>query len=113
MSYGIGIVIPKEDLQKEKIRFDFCDWTLPIEVNLFPESCKTSFKQWITEFDDNKTTTLEKLKTAPCDCVCIIDSEGNFDTLKHSPMNCSQGSGNEYWSSNINEFLTGIKKQNG
>jgi hypothetical protein len=32
MSYGIGIVIPKEDLVKEKIRFSTCDWMLPIHV---------------------------------------------------------------------------------
>ena len=57
-----------------------------------------------------KTTTLEKLKTAPCDCVCIIDLEGNFDCLtERTPLNCSKGSGNEYWYSNINEYLTGIK----
>ena len=110
MSYGIGIVIPKEDLKKEKIRFSFCDWTLPITVTLYPKECKESFKKWSKEFDVNSTSTLEKLKTAPCDCVCIIDSEGNFDTLKTTPMNCAKGSGNEYWYSHVEEYLTGIKK---
>jgi len=110
MSYGIGIVIPKEDLKKEKIRFDFCDWTLPITVKIYPESCKESFKNWINEFNNDKTTTIEKLKTAPVDCVCIIDSEGEFDCLKEcTPLNCAPGSGNEYWYSNVNEYLTGIK----
>jgi hypothetical protein len=113
MSYGVGIVIPKEDLQKEKIRFDYCDWTLPIAVGMYPEDCKKSFKKWMVQFEsETKTTTLEKLKTAPCDCVCIIDSDGNFDTLKErEPLDCSNGSGNEYWYSHFNEYLTGIKKE--
>lgn len=83
MSYGIGIVIPKDDINKDLIRYDFCDWTLPITVQLYPESCKKSFIDWHKDFNkEQKLTSIDKLKTAPCDCVCIIDSEGNFDLLK-------------------------------
>lgn len=110
MSYGIGIVIPKEDLNKEKIRFGFCNWLLPITVETYPEECKESFKRWINEFDLSKVTTLDKLKSAPCDCVCIIDKEGGFEVLKGcKPLDCSEESENEYWYDNVEEYLTGIK----
>jgi len=112
MSYGVGLVIPKEDLGKEKIRVSTCDWMLPIYVQIHPERSKKNFLRWIKEFEtETKLTTLDKLKTAPCDCVCIIDTEGNFSTLQgHKPLNCSKGSGNEYWGTNLEEYLTGIKK---
>jgi len=112
MSYGIGIVILKEDLQKPQIRFDFCDWTISVAVAIHPEECKRNFKdRWYPSFNnESKLTTLEKLITAPCDIVAIIDEEGNFDYLKdHKPLDCSKGSGNEYWYLNIKEYLTGIK----
>ena len=85
MSYGIGIVILKEDLEKQQIRYDFCDWTLPITVKVYPDDCKKDFKQyWYSSFkDETKLTTLKKLINAPCDCVCIIDENGNFETLKN------------------------------
>jgi hypothetical protein len=112
MSYGIGIVIPKEDLVKEKIRFSTCDWMLPIHVKLYPEQSKKNFLRWFKEFEtETQFTTLDKLKTAPCDCVCIIDSEGNFSILEgHEPINCAKGSGNEHLG-DVKEYLTGIKEK--
>lgn len=84
MSYGIGIVILKEDLNKDKIRYDFCDWMLPIIVQEKQKTCEMDFKKrWYPDLlKEKKTTTLDILKTAPCDCVCIIDEFGNFDLLK-------------------------------
>lgn len=83
MSYGIGIVVPKCDIKKEKIRFAYCDWTLPITNKIHPEECKANFIRWYEEFEtETKTTTLEKLMTAPCDCVCIVDKLGNFEEMQ-------------------------------
>jgi len=85
MSYGIGIVIPKEDLSKDKIRYDFCDWTLPITNKICPKDCKKAFIKWHKEFKDElKQTSIDLLRTAPCDCVCVIDSDGNFENLNRS-----------------------------
>ena len=88
MSYGIGVVILKDDLEKQQIRWDVCDWSLPICVKTHPKSCLNSFKRWYKEFEtETKITSLKKLQKAPCDCVCIIDKEGNLSTLKdHKPI---------------------------
>ena len=90
MSYGIGVVVPKCDIKKEKIRFAYCDWTLPITVSIYPNVCKINFIRWYEEFEtETKTTTLEKLMTAPCDCVCIIDEFGNYESMKRDVKNLS------------------------
>lgn len=83
MSYGIGIVIVKDDLEKDLIRWDFCDWVIPITVKLYHKECKKCFKEnWYPSFKNElKVTTLEKLKTAPCDIVFIIDKKGNSNCL--------------------------------
>lgn len=100
MSYGIGIVVLEEDLNKNKIRWCDCDWTLPITVRLYPKSCKESFKIWYKEFEDEKKfTTLEKLQTSPCDCVCIINKEGDFKIMNRKNYKLS----NE---PNIEKYLT-------
>lgn len=85
MSYGIGLVIIKDDLDKSEIRYDYCDWTLPITVTIHPEDCKKNFKdKWYPSFkNETKTTTMDTLLKAPCDCVCIIDKEGDFETLQN------------------------------
>lgn len=90
MSYGIGIIIPKDDLNKSQIRWNFCAWTLPIAVKA--DSVKNNLKdlkRWYKEFEnETNLTSLDKLLNAPCDCVCIIDKKGNFSTLKpHKPIN--------------------------
>ena len=99
MSYGIGIVIPKEDLSKNKIRYDFCDWTLPITNEIYPKDCKRAFIDWHEQFKDElKKTTIELLKHAPCDCVCVIDSVGGFELLDRNGIKLS----NE---NDINKYL--------
>lgn len=82
MSYGIGIIIRKEDIEKTKIPYDFCEWMLPVQNKLEPLICQKNFIKWHKEMEEEKkVTTLEKLKTAPCDCICIIDKDGNFSLL--------------------------------
>ena len=85
MSYGVGIVIVKDDLEKNEIRWDYCAWTLGISVKMYPEACRRNFKDdWYPSFkDEKKITTLDRLLTAPCDIVAVIDKEGNFETLKN------------------------------
>ena len=87
MSFGIGVVIHKKDLKKKKIRYDFCDWTIGITVQIHPESCRESFKDWSKQFDtETKTTSMDLLLRAPCDVVLIIDSDGTYDFLRdHKP----------------------------
>lgn len=90
MSYGVGIVIVKEDLTKDKIRYSFCDWCISLHVASDPKHCKKQFKtRWYPDFvKETKVTTFEKLKTAPCDIVCIIDAKGNFEVMQgRSPVN--------------------------
>ena len=48
--------------------------------------------------DELKKTTIDLLKTAPCDCVCIIDSDGDFESLNRDVSKLS----NE---SNIEKYL--------
>lgn len=88
MSYGIGIVILKDDLNKNKIRWNFCAWTLAIHVKADPKGSKKDLKRWYKELQtETNLTSLNKLQTAPCDCVCIIDKKGNLSTLKdHKPI---------------------------
>lgn len=90
MSYGIRVVVPKDDIKKEKIRFAYCNWTLPMSVRPYPNNCKTNNVKWHKQFESvTKTTTLEKLMTAPCDCVCIIDEFGNYESMKRDVKNLS------------------------
>lgn len=90
MSYGTGIVIIEDDINKDKIRWDFCDWTTPTGVKIYPEDYKKDFKIWYKDFKkETKVTTLEKLKTAPCDCVCIINKNGDFQTMNRKDYKLS------------------------
>lgn len=91
MSYGIGIVVTEEHLKEKEIPYQFCEWVLPVAVKMYPELHKKAFKdEWhpeaIRNSDKLEKTSLEKLTTAPCDCVCVIDSEGNFRTLDTKPV---------------------------
>ena len=84
MSYGIGVVILKDDLEKEKIKYDFCDWTLPITEKLYPKEAKKNIKRWYIEMQNlERFTSLEKLMNAPCDIVVIINKEGSLEYLKN------------------------------
>ncbi len=117
MSYGTSAVILKPDNDNNIPfifigGFDGMNWHMS-NHSKSPERAIQHLNNQCKEFikKPNGVTTLEKLLTAPLDEVIIITGESSYESMKdRKPLNCSKGSGNEYWYTHTKEYLTGIKE---